>query len=74
MSSRSLTIGTKLTAWYMLFMLIGGLLALSYIIVKSQYGNWTALRRRITMDGVALYWHFIDGVWIFLFALLFLWK
>ena len=54
--------------------LIGGLLALSYIIVKSQYGDWTALRRRITMDGVALYWHFIDGVWIFLFALLFLWK
>ncbi len=54
--------------------LIGGLLALSYIIVKSQYGDWTALRRRITLDGVALYWHFIDGVWIFLFALLFLWK
>lgn len=54
--------------------LIGGLLALSYIIVKSQYGNWTALRRRITLDGVALYWHFIDGVWIFLFVLLFIWK
>ena len=54
--------------------LIGGLLALSYVIVKSQFGDWTALRRRITMDGVALYWHFIDGVWIYLFVLLFLWK
>ena len=54
--------------------LIGGLLALSYVVVKSQYGDWTALRRRITMDAVALYWHFIDGVWIFLFILLFIWK
>jgi cytochrome c oxidase subunit 3 len=54
--------------------LLGGLVAQSYVIVKSQYGDWTALRRRITMDGAALYWHFIDGVWIFLFALVFLWK
>lgn len=54
--------------------LVGGLLVLNYVIVKSQYGDWTALRRRITMDAAALYWHFIDGVWIFLFVLLFLWK
>lgn len=54
--------------------LIGGLLVLNYVIVKSRYGDWTALRRRLTMDAAALYWHFIDGVWIFLFVLLFLWK
>jgi cytochrome c oxidase subunit 3 len=54
--------------------LFGGLLALVYLIVKSKYGDWTALRRRITLDSTALYWHFIDGLWVFLLALLFLWK
>jgi cytochrome c oxidase subunit III len=54
--------------------LFGGLLALVYLIVKNNYGDWTALRRRATMDTTTIYWHFIGGLWLCLFALLFLWN
>lgn len=54
--------------------LFGGLLALVYLIVKNNYGDWTALRRRATMDTTTIYWHFIGGLWLFLFAMLFLWN
>jgi cytochrome c oxidase subunit III len=54
--------------------LAGGLFALVYLLLKSRYGDWTALRRRITMEVVTLYWHFIGGIWLLLFALLFLWN
>jgi cytochrome c oxidase subunit III len=54
--------------------LFGGLLALVYLVVKNNYGDWTALRRRATMDVTTIYWHFIGGLWLFLFGLLFLWN
>lgn len=54
--------------------LFGGLLALVYLIVKNDYGDWTALRRRATMDVTTIYWHFIGGLWLFLFGMLFLWN
>lgn len=54
--------------------LLGGLLALVYLLVKNKFGDWTALRRRVTMDTTVLYWHFIDGLWLFLFWLLFFWN
>jgi cytochrome c oxidase subunit 3 len=54
--------------------LVGGLAALVYLVVKNQYGDWTALRRRVTMDSTVLYWHFIDFLWLFLFLMVFLWK
>ena len=48
--------------------LIGGILALFYVAFR----NWK--RSRITQetaaDLAALYWHFMDGLWLFLFALL----
>jgi cytochrome c oxidase subunit 3 len=48
--------------------LIGGILALFYVAGR----NWK--RSRITQetaaDLAALYWHFMDGLWLFLFALL----
>jgi cytochrome c oxidase subunit 3 len=54
--------------------LIGGILALIYLITKSRYGDWTALRRKLSLDATILYWHFIDLLWIFLFVMLFLWN
>jgi cytochrome c oxidase subunit III len=54
--------------------LVGGLAALIYLVVKNQYGDWTALRRRVTMDSTVLYWHFIDLLWLLLFGMVFLWK
>ena len=29
---------------------------------------------RIFADLTAIYWHFMDGLWIYLFLLLFLWR
>lgn len=50
--------------------LLGGIVALLYV----KYRRWQ--RSRITQstaaDLVSIYWHFMDGLWIFLFALLYL--
>jgi cytochrome c oxidase subunit III len=50
--------------------LLGGIVALFYV----AYRPWQ--RSRITQstaaDLVSIYWHFMDGLWIFLFALLYL--
>lgn len=54
--------------------LIGGLLALAYVIFKTKRGLWTAVRRRASLDATALYWHFLDGLWLYLLVLLFVWK
>ncbi len=54
--------------------LFGGVLALVYLVVKNSFGNWTVLRRRATMDTTTIYWHFIGGLWLCLFGLLFLWN
>lgn len=53
--------------------LLGGLLGLAYISFRSR-GAWTALRRRISVDVTAVYWHFLDGLWIYLWVLIFLWR
>jgi cytochrome c oxidase subunit III len=53
--------------------LLGGLVALAYLMTRAQ-GKWTAVRRRVSVDATALYWHFLDGLWIYLLALLFFWK
>ncbi len=57
--------------------LLGGILALTYLLMRT-------IRRRDTVEGelkrmgaaeaAGIYWHFMDGLWICLFALLFLWK
>jgi cytochrome c oxidase subunit 3 len=53
--------------------LLGGLVALAYLMARAQE-KWTAVRRRVSVDVTALYWHFLDGLWIYLLALLFFWK
>jgi cytochrome c oxidase subunit 3 len=57
--------------------LLGGVLALDYLLLRSlrkpseQQGS---VRRQAAADAVALYWHFMDGLWVYLFLLLFLWR
>jgi cytochrome c oxidase subunit 3 len=50
--------------------LLGGIVALGYVVVR----DWR--RSRITKSDaaslVSIYWHFMDGLWIFLLALLYL--
>jgi cytochrome c oxidase subunit 3 len=53
--------------------LIGGLIALAHLVLRAQ-AKWTAVRRRVIVDVTALYWHFLDGLWVYLLALLFFWK
>ena len=81
LSRRDFFAAKNLRAWLAFFItgthaahLIGGLLALIYLIVKSRYGNWTALRRRLSLDSTILYWHFIDVLWVFLFVMMFMWN
>jgi cytochrome c oxidase subunit III len=53
--------------------LLGGLVALAYLTVRAQE-SWTTVRRRVSFDVTALYWHFLAGLWIYLLVLIFLWK
>jgi len=61
--------------------LLGGILGLSYLWLRAQSaqrgarsGRETDARRRASADAIGLYWHFMDGLWVYLFALLFLWR
>ena len=48
--------------------LLVGLFALLYVTLRAGQRNWR--RRAIAAEGVAIYWHFLDGLWIFLLLLL----
>lgn len=53
--------------------LLGGLFGLSVVTFRPRE-SWTALRRRVSVDATALYWHFLDALWIYLLILIFLWN
>ncbi len=50
--------------------LSGGILALCYVAFR----RWQRSRitQSVAADLAAIYWHFMDGLWLFLFALLYL--
>jgi len=57
--------------------LFGGILALGYLLVRTRRKRSTVegeLRRIGAADGATIYWHFMDGLWVVLFLLLFFWK
>src|SRR2546421_3013315 len=57
--------------------LLGGILGLDYLLLRSWrrgYEEHAEEKRRAMANSVALYWHFMDGLWIYLFLLLFLWR
>lgn len=57
---------------------LGGILGLNYLLFRLTRANGdraAAVAKYQTLtDTVALYWHFMDGLWIYLFLLLFLWR
>ena len=57
--------------------LLGGLLALGYLIIsarrQSQEERFRS-KRLAAAGAVAIYWHFMDVLWIYLFLLLFFWR
>jgi cytochrome c oxidase subunit 3 len=57
--------------------LAGGLCALAYLSFRARLpeeSEMAVLKRQAAADAVTLYWHFMDGLWIYLFLLLFLWR
>jgi cytochrome c oxidase subunit 3 len=57
--------------------LLGGILALDFLLLRSRRKGGdaqTSARRMAGADAVAVYWHFMDGLWVYLFVLLFLWR
>lgn len=52
--------------------LLGGVVALGYVVFhagRMAHGR----ERRTALDVTAIYWHFMDGLWIYLFFLLTKW-
>ena len=57
--------------------LMGGLLALLYLLFRTRkpLDDARFQSKRVAAAGaVALYWHFMDVLWIYLFLLLFFWR
>ena len=56
--------------------LLGGITALSYLVLRAQRVliGVSGEKRLAVTDSVALYWHFMDGLWVALFLLLILWN
>ena len=54
--------------------LFGGILALLYLTVRSWLFSSTLTQEDAVLSSTALYWHFMDGLWIYLLILLFLWR
>jgi heme/copper-type cytochrome/quinol oxidase subunit 3 len=74
-----ITIGTNLftSAFFTLTGLHGlhvfiGLIALSVIGLLARAGDFRGGRRRAAVDGVSIYWHFVDGIWIVIFSLVYM--
>ncbi|HWT02620.1 MAG TPA: heme-copper oxidase subunit III, partial [Pyrinomonadaceae bacterium] len=57
--------------------LVVGILALVYLLLRTRRRRAETnaeLRRRAAAGVVSVYWHFMDGLWLLLFLLLFVWK
>jgi cytochrome c oxidase subunit 3 len=57
--------------------LLGGILALGHLMMRTTRQRSTVageLRRAGAADAATIYWHFMDGLWVALFLLLFFWK
>lgn len=57
--------------------LLGGILGLDFLLLRSRRRRYEAEareKRQAIVNAVAVYWHFMDGLWIYLFLLLFLWR
>jgi heme/copper-type cytochrome/quinol oxidase subunit 3 len=61
---------------------LGGICGLCFLLARSRRATLytgedervVKLRRSALADSVGIYWHFMDGLWVYLFFLLFLWR
>jgi cytochrome c oxidase subunit 3 len=57
--------------------LLGGILGLDFLLMRSWRKRATehgAAKLQAIVNAVAIYWHFMFGLWVYLFLLLFLWR
>jgi cytochrome c oxidase subunit 3 len=53
--------------------LLGGLLTLGYVTVRVWRPSlWPT--RAAAVEAATIYWHFMDGLWVYLLALLMVWR
>ena len=52
---------------------LGGIGALSFVLIKSRRRLWTAVRRRSAVGATAIYWHFLCALWLYILVMLFVW-
>jgi cytochrome c oxidase subunit I len=50
-----------------------GLIALAVIALLARAGDLRYGRRRVAVDAVSIYWHFVDAIWVVIFSLVYLW-
>ena len=53
--------------------LLGGVIALGYVTFAALRMR-IGFKRRAAVDVTAIYWHFMDGLWMYLFGLLFFFR
>jgi cytochrome c oxidase subunit 3 len=53
--------------------LLGGVLALLYVTVAALRMR-IGVKKRLAVGVTSIYWHFMDGLWVYLFVLLFFWR
>ncbi len=46
---------------------LGGIVLLAFVVSRVA----PRAKRQVALDNIALYWHFMDGLWLYLLALLF---
>jgi cytochrome c oxidase subunit III len=61
-----------LTGIHALHVLVG-LLALAAFLLLSRRESGLRAGRRTALDAVALYWYFVDAVWIVIFLTVYIW-
>jgi cytochrome c oxidase subunit 3 len=56
--------------------LLGGILALFYLVMRTRRDrNYLVSERNTTSaEVISLYWHTMDGLWLWLLMLLLIWK
>ena len=52
--------------------LVGGVAALIYVAVQSLSPSLGPARRTV-IDISAIFWHFLDGLWVYLMVLFYVW-
>jgi cytochrome c oxidase subunit 3 len=51
-----------------------GVLLIIWVFLRQLITRCYTPARHVSLENVGLYWHFVDGVWIFLFSIVYLWR